>query len=150
MIEAKEYFRNATKERRARNINNRKEATQTINPITGQLYLNFDYPKVGRLEDPIQAHLRAMEERNPSANEHRQVFLKTLIDRLSLIYRAFQYRNGEIGIFKKGGLERYYKESIYPNLYNLIKNESKIEKIIYALNEKKNYDKNYIIINKNK
>ena len=103
-------------EKRIENMNNRVEATQTINPITGLEYLNFDYPKVGKFEDPIQAHLRAMEERNPSTSEHKQGLLKTLIDRLSFINRGLQYKKSdEIEIFKVG---RKDKKEIY--IYDLM------------------------------
>ncbi|AJF62930.1 MAG: hypothetical protein QT11_C0001G0794 [archaeon GW2011_AR20] len=48
------------KERRIKDMNSRIESTQVINPLTGQPYLDDKYPKVRRLEDPIQTHLRMM------------------------------------------------------------------------------------------
>ena|SRR3989344_4733023 len=87
------------KERRNHYMNSRIEATQVINPITGQPYLDDKYSKVKRLEDPLQAHLRMMEERNPSEKNHEPRFLKSFTDRLHFIDRALQYRK-EFHIFK--------------------------------------------------
>jgi len=96
----KDNLREYLKEKRIENMNERIEAIQTINPLTSEPYLESNYPKVRKLEDPIQSNLRAMENRNPSTNEHRQGLLKTLTDRLSLTNRALQYLRGELEIFK--------------------------------------------------
>ena len=129
------YPKKSAKERRTDNINSRIEATQLINPITSKPYLDNKYPKfpkLRRLEDPIQAHLRTMEERNPSANEHKQGFFKSIGDRLSLIGRALQYRE-YFHIFKV--TDRYNNKKPISlikkdNLENIIKNYDFDKKII--------------------
>ena len=80
------------KGKRIEEMNSRREATQTINPLTGKQYLAYEKPKSSRLEDPIQASLRAMEYRNPSLNKHKQGLLKNIADRLSLIDRSLRYK----------------------------------------------------------
>ena len=129
-------------EKRTKNMNTRVEATQTINPVTGLEYLNFDYPQCGRFEDPIQAHLRVMEEKNPSTNEHKQRLLKTLIDRLSFIDRTLQYRKGDIALFKIGKKDNkeFYVLDSKNTLYLLLK-EYPLRYEFYSLNDiiKKQY-----------
>lgn len=133
------------KERRIESMNRRIEASQTINPVTGQQYLDFNYPKVRRLEDPIQAHLRAMEERNPSANEHKQGFLKDIGDRLSLIGRALEYRElfhifkVDVKKEKKSNFKGYgfYSKLIKPDLDEIIKNYG----VLYSKGNFYNYEK---------
>ncbi len=47
------------------------------NAVTnGTGYHDRSYAKVGWLSDPVQAHLRRMEKKNPSANRHPQRFLR--------------------------------------------------------------------------
>lgn len=139
----KPYIEKSAKERRIDNINNRIEATQTINPITGEPYLDYNSPKVKRLEDPIQAHFRMMEERNPSSNEHKQGFLKDIACRLSLVDRALQYWT-DFHIFKTNPRDNN-KKPLYDNIYKLI-DESKLEdsiKKIYSEKNLINYYKKY-------
>ncbi len=132
-------------------MNNRLEATQTINPITSQQYLKYTYmaiPEMGVLEDPIQAHLKAMEVRDPSTNEHRQGLLKNLADRLYLIDRALQYRRGESGIFKTS---QWKSKGLYGNIidymdYNKVNKKYYLDENIikkYNFDDKDNIMKKY-------
>ena len=89
------------------------------------------YPKVRKLEDPIQAHLRAMEDRNPSERNHKQGFLKNLADMLYFIDRALEYRK-EFHIFKISPIKN---EKDYRNLYFF----NKLENIIIKENKENFY-----------
>ena len=94
--------------------------TQSINPITGTPYytsnnlmgaLGYFYgpyqnnyeTKESIFEDPIQAHLRGMEERNPSLNKYRQSFLERLGNKALLLDRAVKYHTGNQHIWKEKG-----------------------------------------------
>ncbi len=135
------------KERRINNMNSRIEATQMINPITARPYLEQKYPKLRKLEDPIQAHLRQMEETNPSLKNHEKTLLGKLADRLSLIVRSLRYRNGEIEIFK---VSPKYKFSNLKST-NLYYFDDKIKNLEYISGKKiEDYKKTFYrpIINK--
>ncbi len=143
------YSIESAKESRIRRINSRFEATQTINPVTGQPYLEeyMNPTKVKRLEDPLQAHLRAMEERKPSANKHRRGLLENIAGRLSLIDRALQYKKGLILIYKVSDVKtpydlfgnyKIYDKSIKFSLEEIIKTYNKEIIKKFENNEDKN------------
>lgn len=144
-------------EKREDALNKRKEATQLTNPTTGNpVYISndlrdngsgvfygpnqIDYTvNVERFEDPIQAHLRAMEEREPSLNEHKQgCFSKQLGDRLTLVDRALQYRNGTQHIWRERKGERQIKFKV--NILELkLFDSSGLEELNRTSKNKPNY-----------
>ena len=87
-------------QRRKKRINLRPEATQDINPLNGQGYLEYSCPKLRRFEDPIQGHLRRMEEENPSENTNYRGFLREAGDRLTLMSRGQEYHEGNMEIYR--------------------------------------------------
>lgn len=97
-------------ERRIDTINSRYEATQEINPITKQEYKTLT-SKASWFYDPLQAHLKAMEKRNPSENEHKQDVLKSFEDFVHYLARARMYDTDQILISRvsqKGDMRKKY------------------------------------------
>ena len=150
-------------QRRIDKMNSRIEATQEINPITGKpVYITSDFrdngsglfkgvseshydAEIGRFEDPIQAHLRVMEEINPSSYVPKSSLVRTIGDRLTLLDRAQKHRYGGKGhIFSKKYDDRKKK---YDNkILNFIK--PNLEKYLIDLkieNLPKNKIKEYLI-----
>jgi hypothetical protein len=109
-------------ERRIDTINSRYEATQEINPITKQGYKTLA-SKANWFYDPLQAHLKAMEKRTPSENEHKQDILKSFEDTVHYLARARMYDRDEILIYRvpqKGDIKKKAFICNNPLFYNYL------------------------------
>lgn len=145
------FDKRTPQEKKIYSINSRREATQEINPITGKkVYISNDLlnngigtfygsnqsnykVKVGRFEDPIQAHLRVMEDLNPSSQLPETGLIKSIGDRFSLLNRALQYRNGSQHIWRES--KEKFDKGFRKNIKNL--NSYNVDRSFLGLLEQK-------------
>jgi len=121
-------------------MNEKTEIQQRIeNAVTnGVGYHDSSYANVGRFQDPIQAHLGRMEEKNPSSNKIGQRFLQWVSGITALLDRALQYHSTKLSIWKHSE----YQPLDNKKDFSIIKNNLE-EKIINLIDfsKEKNFHK---------
>ncbi len=112
--------REQLKEKREADFNIlRGKPEQTINPITGQGYNTIGYGDSAKriscrkyLDDPLQAHLREMEMRNPSESIDNRSLVRKVGDWLHYVGRAIECQDLDNDFYISKAQEKRFKDHL--------------------------------------